>query len=80
MKISIDTIENRTLYLQVAARCLKQLRTASVTCVALRNYLMKSTIWGGGGVIEHNMCDLVFSTNFVRNIFYFVKNSVKYRH
>jgi hypothetical protein len=29
-------------------------------------------------VTEHNLCTLIFSTTFVRNIFHSTKNSVKY--
>ena len=32
----------------------------------------------GGEVIDNNMRDLVFSTNFARNIFHSEKNSVKF--
>ena len=34
----------------------------------------------GGGVTEHKMCVLAFSSTFVRNISHFKKNSVRNYH
>ena len=33
---------------------------------------------GGGGIIEHKMCVLIFPTTFVWNIYHPTKNSARY--
>jgi hypothetical protein len=33
---------------------------------------------GGGGITEHKMCVLIFSTNFISNISYSKKKSARY--
>ena len=44
------------------------------------HYLINGTIFGGGEVIDNEMCVAIFSTTFVWNIFHSKKNWARYYH
>jgi len=56
---------------------------SSAVCLAIpyffHNYFINGTIFGGGELLTIK-CVLIFSTNSVRNISHFKKNSARYYH
>ena len=50
---------------------------SSVACLLYSTFLIKGTIFVGG-VVEHKICVLIFSTTFVWNVSHSKKNWVRY--
>jgi len=59
---------------------MRRIMLLPVTCLAVPyfpHYLINGTIFGKN-VLEHKLCNLIFSTTFVWNIFYSKKKSAKH--
>jgi hypothetical protein len=80
--LNILSVCSVALFIQHAER-MRRIIMSSLACLTLPLFSTLSKKNGtifGKNVIEHKMCALIVSTNFVSNISHSKKNSAKYYH